>query len=143
VLATDGDVELGGVDWNDRLLNYVADEFQARHGVDVRTNPATLQMLRHDCDQAKIALTDSDRTTIMCRHEGKAVSVQITREQFEDMTADLLQRTLDTMALVLEQAKVTADDLDAIVLVGGSTLMPKVVQSLEQLTGKKPDQGLS
>ncbi len=95
VLATDGDVQLGGVDWNDRLLEYVAKEFKAKHNLDVNTSPATLQMLRHDCDQAKIALTESTQTKIPCRHEGKSLSVPITREQFEDMTADLLQRTID------------------------------------------------
>ena len=71
------------------------------------------------------------------------MTVQITREQFEEMTADLLQRTIDTAQLVLEQAEVTADQLDAIVLVGGSTLMPKVPEMLKQLTGKEPFQGLS
>ena len=143
VLATDGDVQLGGVDWNDRILEHVAREFQSRHGVDIRTSPATMQMLRHDCDQAKIGLTEDSQTSIMCRHEGKSVSVTITREQFEDMTADLLQRTIDTTEQVLEQAKMTPEQLDAIVLVGGSTLMPKVAQLLEQATGKKPYQGIS
>ena len=102
-----------------------------------------MQMLRHDCDQAKIGLTEDTQTSIMCRHEGKSVSVTITREQFEDMTADLLQRTIDTTEQVLEQAKMTPEQLDAIVLVGGSTLMPKVAQLLEQATGKKPYQGIS
>jgi molecular chaperone DnaK len=143
VLATDGDVQLGGVDWNDRILEHVAKEFEARHKVDIRKSPATVQMLRHDCDQAKIVLSEEAQATIFCRHEGKSISVTITREQFEDMTADLLQRTIDTTEQVLEQAKVAPDQLDAIVLVGGSTLMPKVPQLLEQVTGKKPYQGIS
>jgi molecular chaperone DnaK len=143
VLATDGDVHLGGIDWNDRLVDYVAEEFKSRHGVDPRQSPATLQMLRHDADQAKIVLSQAQVATIGCRHEGKAMSVQVTREQFEAMTADLLQRTSDTAQLVLEQAEVTAGQLDAVVLVGGSTLMPNVPQMLKQLTGKEPYQGLS
>jgi len=143
VLATDGDVHLGGIDWNDRLVDYVAEEFKSRHGVDPRQSPATLQMLRHDADQAKIVLSGAQVATIGCRHEGKAMSVQVTREQFEAMTADLLQRTSDTAQLVLEQAEVTAGQLDAVVLVGGSTLMPNVPQMLKQLTGKEPFQGLS
>ena len=143
VLATDGDVQLGGVDWNDRLLEHVAKEFKSRHGVDIHSSPATLQILRHDCDQAKITLSEEDSATILCRHEGKSVSVTISREQFEDMTADLMQRTIDTTEQVMEQAKVTAAELDAIVLVGGSTLMPKVPQMLEQVTGKKPYTGIS
>ena len=130
VLATDGDVQLGGVDWNDRILDHVAEEFKARHGVDLRESPQTVQMLRNDCDLAKIDLTDAEKTKLTVRHEGKALTVTITREQFETMTADLLQRTADTTELVLEQAGVTAEQLDAVVLVGGSTLMPQVPRML-------------
>src|SRR5262249_8886763 len=143
VLATDGDVHLGGIDWNDRLVDHVAEEFKARHGADPRQSPSTLQMLRHDADQAKIALSQGTTATIPCRHEGKTLSVQITREQFEDMTADLMQRTVDTAQLVLEQAEGAANQLDAIVLVGGSTLMPKVPSVLKELFGKEPFTGLS
>jgi molecular chaperone DnaK len=143
VLATDGDVQLGGVDWNDRLVDYVAAQFMERHGTDPRTSPATLQMLRHDCDLAKIALTEHSQTMITCRHTGKVASVPITREQFEDLTADLLQRTIDTAELVVDQAKLKMSDLDAIVLVGGSTLMPKVSKALKQLTGVEPFRELS
>src|SRR5207244_1507369 len=106
-------------------------------------SPQTCQVLRNDCDLAKITVSDQPRATIVCRHAGKSHSVTITREQFEQMTADLLQRTMDTTELVVEQAKITADDLDAIVLVGGSTLMPRVPTLLEQVTGKKPNQELS
>jgi molecular chaperone DnaK len=143
VLATDGDVELGGVDWNDRLLDFVADEYQAKHGTDPRQSPQAVQILRNDCDIAKIALTEAPRTMITFRHEGKTVAVQVTREQFEDMTADLLQRTADTTELVLNQAKVEKGQLDAVVLVGGSTLMPKVISMLTEVTGKAPFRGLS
>jgi molecular chaperone DnaK len=143
VLATDGDVHLGGIDWNDRLVNYVAEEFKSRHGRDPRESPATLQMLRHDADQTKIALSQGVTAGISCRHEGKSISLQVTREQFEQMTADLLQRTCDTAQLVLEQAEVTPQQLDALVLVGGSTLMPRVPKMLSELTGKEVFQGLS
>ncbi|MEX0936628.1 MAG: Hsp70 family protein [Pirellulales bacterium] len=143
VLATDGDVQLGGIDWNERLVDYVAEQFHEKHDRDPRQSPATLQMLRHDCDQAKITLTESPRASVMCRHEGKTISVAATREQFEEMTADLVQRTLDTTELVLEQAQVAANELDAIVLVGGSTLMPRIGQALQELTGIKPFRGLS
>ena len=143
VLATDGDVQLGGVDWNDRLVDHVAAEFKARHGSDPKQSPSTLQMLRHDCDQAKITLSQGNEAKITCRHEGKAVTVSVTRQQFEEMTADLLQRTADTTQLVLEQAKVKAAELDAVVLVGGSTLMPRVPKMLQEVTGKVPYQGLS
>ena len=143
VLATDGDVHLGGIDWNDRMVDFIAGEFQSRHGSDPRTSPQTLQMLRHDCDSAKITLSEHSQTMVTCRHQGKTISVPMTREQFEEMTADLLQRTIDTADLVMEQAKVKPGDLDAIVLVGGSTLMPKVGKALKQLTGIEPFRGLS
>jgi molecular chaperone DnaK len=143
VLATDGDVHLGGIDWNDRLVDHVAEEFRSRHGADPRESPATLQMLRHDSDQAKITLSQTDSATISCRHAGKVLSVPITRAQFETITADLVQRTVDTVQLVLEQAEVTATQLDAVVLVGGSTLMPRIPQVLKEFSGKEPFTGLS
>lgn len=143
VLATDGDVHLGGIDWNQRLVDFVAEAFQERHGMDPRQSASMLQMLRNDCDLAKIALSRQDQAAISCRYKGKAVSVSVTREQFETMTADLLQRTVDTMDLVLEQGKMGYEDLDAIVLVGGSTLMPKVASHIKAMTGKEPYRGLS
>jgi len=143
VLATDGDVELGGVDWNERLVDHVADAFQEKHGSDPRSSAATLQLLRSDCDEAKVRLSDEDRVSIGCRHEGNTITVQITRDQFEEMTRDLTQRTLDTVQLVLDQAKMTAKQLDAIVLVGGSTLMPAIPKMLEEATGVVPYADLS
>ena len=143
VLATDGDVYLGGIDWNERLVDHVAAAFQERHGTDPRQSPATLQVLRNDCDAAKIALSQQEQATIACRHEGKSIRVTVTRQQFEEMTADLLQRTIDTIDLVLEQGKATYEQLDAIVLVGGSTLMPKVAAQIEAVTGIEPYRGLS
>jgi molecular chaperone DnaK len=143
VLATDGDVHLGGVDWNDRLVDYVAEQFKARYGQDPHDSPLTIQMLRNDCDLAKIELSQKNETKVNCRHAGKSISVPITRELFESLTADLLQRTADTLELVLQQAKITAKELDAIVLVGGSTLMPTVPAMIRRLTGQEPYTGIS
>ena len=143
VLATDGDVELGGVDWNERLVDLVAGDFQRRHGSDPRESDATLQMLRNDCDLAKLELSEKTETTIVCRHQGKAISVNVTRDQFEAISADLLQRTADTTELVLEQAKVSTEQLDAIVMVGGSTLMPQISRMLAGLTNREPYKEIS
>jgi molecular chaperone DnaK len=143
VLATDGDAQLGGIDWNDRLLNYVADQYRERYGSDPRESTKTVQMLRNECDMAKIALTDSQQTSISFRHGDKSITVPVTRQQFEEMTGDLFQRTADTTELVLEQAKITAQDLDAVVLVGGSTLMPRVPKMIHDVTGKDPFRGIS
>jgi len=138
VLATDGDVHLGGVDWNDRLLDHLAEEFKARHGVDFRESRAAVQMILNDCEMAKLDLSENLQTSITCRYAGKALSVTVTRGQFEAMTADLLQRTADTTELVLKEAGITAAQLDAVVMVGGSTLMPQVPRVIEAITQQKP-----
>lgn len=138
VISTDGDVKLGGVDWNDRLARYVCEQFKEKFGVDPADSPQALQVLRNDCDSAKISLTSKESVNITCRYEGNRLSVPISRELFEKLTKDLLQRTCDTTEFVLEQADMKFSDLDAIVLVGGSTLMPQVSVMLEQLTGVKP-----
>jgi molecular chaperone DnaK len=138
VLATDGDVELGGVDWNNRLVEYVCDQFKERFGDDPRESLQTIQILHNDCDMAKIELSTKHETKIHCRHNGKAMTVPVTRELFESLTADLLERTATTLELVVEQAKLTFNDLDALVLVGGSTLMPQVRRMIKTVTGREP-----
>lgn len=143
VLATDGDVKLGGVDWSDRLMDHVAEQFIQRHGDDPRQSLAARQVLFNDCDTAKHELSERPDTVINFRHEGKAITVRISRPEFHKMTADLLQRTADTLELVLQQAKCRPEDLDAVVLVGGSTLMPQVRGMVEGITGKQPFDGIS
>ncbi len=143
VLATDGDVQLGGVDWNDRLLDYVAEEFKGRHGVDPRESAEAVQMLHNDCDLAKLELSEKTQITVNCRYKGRALAVNVSRDKFEQLTADLLQRTADTTELVIQTAKTTPEELDAIVLVGGSTLMPQVPRMLESLLGQKPSTEVS
>ncbi len=139
VISTDGDVKLGGVDWNDRLARYVADRFKEKFGVDPYDDAQAIQILRNDCDNAKIALTTKENVNIRCRFDGNTLSVPVSRELFEDLTKDLLQRTSDTTEfVVIEQANMKFSDLDAIVLIGGSTLMPQVPAMLEKLTGIKP-----
>jgi molecular chaperone DnaK len=138
VLATDGDVMLGGVDWNDRILAYVCDEFKEKHDIDPRDSEQTVQILRNDCDIAKMDLTQHTETVIHIRHDGKSATVRISRKKFEELTIDLLQRTIDTTDFVMEQAQVKYSDLDAIVLIGGSTLMPQVRLRLKEHTGVKP-----
>ncbi|MDD3585764.1 MAG: Hsp70 family protein [Thermoguttaceae bacterium] len=138
VRSTDGDVKLGGVDWNDHLADYVCEQFKEKHGIDPRTSPKAHQILRNDCDIAKITLSKQDNVVIPCRFEGKSISVPISREFFEELTVDLLQRTADTTEFVVEQAGLKFTDLDAIVLVGGSTLMPQVPRMLQKVTGLVP-----
>ncbi|MBQ7111235.1 MAG: Hsp70 family protein [Thermoguttaceae bacterium] len=138
VVATDGDVKLGGVDWNDRLADYVCEKFLEKYAVNLHQFPKTMQILRNDCDVAKIILSERENASISVRHEGKSLSVPVSRELFENLTYDLLQRTADTTEYVVQSANLTFADLDAIVLIGGSTLMPQVPAMLEKLTGQKP-----
>ncbi len=140
VLATDGDVMLGGVDWNDRLLTYICDEFKEKHGIDPRDSAQMVQVLRNDCDLAKIDLSRRQETVIHIRYEGKSAAVRVSREKFDELTNDLLQRTIDTTDFVLEQAQLKYSDLDAIVLIGGSILMPQVPRRLKEHTGLTPYQ---
>ncbi|MDR1141665.1 MAG: Hsp70 family protein [Planctomycetaceae bacterium] len=138
VLATDGDVELGGVDWNDRILNYICDEFKDKHSIDPRESAQMIQVLRNDCDLAKMELTQRSDVVIPFRYEGKAVTIRLTRAKFDELTADLLQRTIDTTDFVLEQTQLKYSDLDAVVLIGGSTLMPQVRERIKEHTGIAP-----
>ncbi len=139
VLATDGDVMLGGIDWNDRILNYICDEFMEKHpGLDPRESAQMVQVLRNDSDLAKIELTQRQEAVINIRHEGKSATIRLSRSKFDELTNDLLQRTLDTTDFVMEQAQLQYSDLDAIVLIGGSTLMPQVSRRLKEHTGLMP-----
>ncbi len=143
VLATDGDVQLGGVDWNDRLLDFVAEEFKSRYKIDLKESPQAIHVLLNDCDLAKLDLSENNQTQIICRHAGKTLSLTISRSQFDTMTADLLQRTADTTELVLQQAGLKASDLDTLVMVGGSTLIPAVRRMIKEVTGHEPYAELS
>jgi molecular chaperone DnaK len=138
VMATDGDVQLGGVDWSDRIVDHVVETFLEEHGIDLRESKQVMHPLRNDCDMAKLELSEKDATRITVRYKGKTSRVNLTSEQFVAMTADLLQRTADTTELVLSQAEIPVEALDAIVLVGGSTLMPQVPRMLKNLIGLEP-----
>lgn len=143
VLATDGDVQLGGVDWNDRLLDHVCTVFKEKYDLDPKESANTVHVLRNDCDIAKLELSEKNETQITCRHKGKTLQLKVTRNEFERLTADLVQRTIDTTELVLAQGKLAFGDLDAIVLVGGSTLMPQIGRAITASTGREPYRGIS
>ena len=138
VLATDGDVMLGGIDWTRRIVDHVAEQFHKKHSDDPRSDPETLMMLTQECEQAKRDLSQKPQTQITVYHKGKSLSVAISRVDFERMTADLMQRTRDTTELVMQQASVGLGELDDCVLVGGSTYMPAVENMLKETTGLTP-----
>lgn len=142
VLATDGDVMLGGLDWTRRLVDHVARQFQEKFGDDPRQQPESLRSFEQECEDAKLALTKKSQVPISVYHMGKSLTVSLTRGDFERMTADLMQRTRDTTELVLQQSGVKGSDLDEVVMVGGSTYMPVVESMLREVSGVEPSRKL-
>jgi molecular chaperone DnaK len=142
-LATDGDVMLGGKDWDQRLVDFLAEEFIRRFGMDPREEPIASGRLWRECEDAKRTLSARTKATIACDYRGNAVRVEITRPQFQDMTRDLLDRTSFTTRQTLQAAGLEWGDIDRVLLVGGSSRMPAVVEMLRELSGKEPDCSVS
>lgn len=142
-LASDGNAELGGKDWDDRLLNYVAEEFYNRFQLDPRDDPAPYQELYERCLHAKIALSNKDRAVVPVNYRGNRMVVSVSRAQFEDLTSDLVQMCEDTCQIVLEKAGLSWSALDDVLLVGGSTRMPMVRRRLQRLSGQAPAVGVN
>ncbi len=142
-VATDGDVQLGGRDWDEKLVNLAAERFIAEHREDPRTNPESLYDLYRASEQAKRTLSERDRATLVVTHVGTRFKTTVTREEFEEATRPLLERTRATTEIVLLQSGLSWDDIDRVLLVGGSTRMPTVARMLRELTGKEPDRSIS
>jgi molecular chaperone DnaK len=142
-LATDGDVMLGGKDWDQRLVDYMAEDFIRKFGVDPREEPNTHGRLWRECEDAKRTLSARTKASIACDYRGQAVRVEVTRQQFEEMTRDLLDRTSFTTRQTLQAAGLEWSDIDRVLLVGGSSRMPAVVEMLRQLSGQEPDCSVS
>jgi molecular chaperone DnaK len=142
-LAIEGDVRLGGKDWDDRLVKLVADMFEQEHHSDPRTDPQSLATLQASAERAKRTLSKLNQATITCTHAGKVLTVPVTRNAFEDVTRDLLMRTRLTTQQVLRQAGLSWDRVERVLLVGGSTHMPMTRHMLQDLTGKPPDNTLA
>ncbi len=138
-LATDGDVQLGGHDWDQRLVDYAADCFLKTHQLDPRQVPATLNRLYLDAMEAKHTLTARSRAVIQINYQGRFAEVPVTREQFEEMSADLLERTSYTTRQLLGVAGLEWKDVQRVLLVGGSTRMPMVARMLQGISGIQPD----
>lgn len=142
-LATDGDVQLGGRDWDQRLVDYIAEQFIRKHGVDPREDPNTLGRLLRECEDAKRTLSSRQKASVACDFGGRAERFEVTRKLFEEITQDLLERTAFTTRHTLQNAGLTWDDIDFVLTVGGSTRMPAVIGMLTMLTGQVPDDTLS
>ncbi len=138
-LATDGDVALGGYDWDQRLANIAADAFQKEHALDLREDAAAVGKLWRECEDAKRTLSARPKAPIVCEYRGKILRVEVTREQFDEATLDLVDRTRFTCVQALQAANLNWADLDRVLLVGGSTRMPMIRSMVQQVSGKAAD----
>jgi len=143
VLAIEGDVRLGGYDWDDRLVNWAADKFAQRYAADPRDDPQSLAMLRAAAERAKRTLSKVEQATLTAAHAGNRLVLPLSRADFEALTKDLLVRTRLTTQEVLKQAGLTWAGVDKVLMVGGSTHMPATGRMLAELTGKEPDRSLA
>jgi molecular chaperone DnaK len=139
VLATGGEVRLGGVDFDHRLANLVADQFVQRHGVDPRDDTITNAKLIAASENAKIELSTARKVAVQLNHMGRHLTVPITRDQFQHVTSDLLTRAQLSVEMLLEDALLTWDRIDDVLLVGGSSRMPMVHDMLQRISGKRPN----
>jgi molecular chaperone DnaK len=143
VRSTAGDTHLGGDDFDRRVVDYLADEFQKTEGIDLRKDPQALQRLFESAEKAKVELSSVTQTTINLpfitadANGPKHLNVTLMRSTFEQITADLIERTMGPVQQAMADAKVTANDLDEVILVGGSTRIPAVQALVRRLTGGK------
>lgn len=142
-LATDGDAELGGCDWDLRLTDIVAEKFLDEHGEDPREELASAARLVLQCEDAKRTLSTRDKTTVLCDYQGFSSRCEITREELERAAADLVDRTRFTADQTRRVAGFEWDDIDCVLLVGGATRMPCIREMLRELSGKEPSTVLS
>jgi len=142
-LAVDGDVRLGGYDWDQRLVGLAAEAYARKYGCDPREDPISLGKLWRECEDAKRTLSARQKAAVVCDHRGTAERIEISREQFEQATLDLLDRTRFTTVQALRAAGLEWTDLDRVLLVGGATRMPMVRRMLRELSGREPDDSVA
>lgn len=149
VLATNGDTHLGGDDFDNKIMNYLADEFQKEHGVDLRKDNMALQRLKEAAEKAKKELSSAQSTKInlpfiTVTADGPLhMDVDLTRARFDQLTSDLVERTIEPMNKAMRDAGVTTSDLSKVILVGGSTRIPAVQEAVKRVTGKDPFKGIN
>ncbi|RLJ68834.1 molecular chaperone DnaK [Lacinutrix venerupis] len=149
VLATDGDTHLGGDDVDEKIINWLADEFNAEESMDLRKDPMSLQRLKEAAEKAKIELSSSEQTEINLPYITATASGPkhlvrtLTRSKFEQLIDDLVKRTIEPCQAALKSAGLSKSDIDEIILVGGSTRIPAVQQAVEKFFGKAPSKGVN
>lgn len=149
VLSTDGDTHLGGDDVDEKIIDWLADEFKAEEGIDLRQDPMALQRLKEAAEKAKIELSSSTQTEINLPYITATASGPkhlvrtLSRAKFETLIEDLVKRTIEPCKTALKNAGLSAGDIDEIILVGGSTRIPAVQEAVEKFFGKKPSKGVN
>ena len=149
VISTSGDTHLGGDDFDEILINYVADEFKKEHSIDLREDTMALQRLQEACEKAKKELSSVPQTDINLpfitadQNGPKHLQVAVTRSQFEELVDNLVDRCRIPVEKALKDAKLSPGDIDEIVLVGGSTRVPKVQEMVKKIFGKDPHKGVN
>ncbi len=149
VLATNGDTHLGGDDFDERVMNWIIDDFKKETGIDLRKQPDALQRIKEESEKAKIALSSAQEYEINLpfitadASGPKHIVKKLTRAKLEQLCDDLIERTIGPVENCLRDGKLTMDKVDELVLVGGMTRMPKVIETAQRLIGKKPHQGVN
>jgi molecular chaperone DnaK len=149
VKSTDGDTHLGGDNIDARLVDFLADEFKSQENIDLRKDPMALQRLKEAAEKAKMELstmmqTDVNLPFITATADGpKHMNITLTRAKFEQLVNDILQRTVEPCKRAMANAKVSPNDIDEVILVGGSTRIPKVQEIVRSLFGKEPHKGVN
>ena len=144
VLSTNGDTFLGGEDFDQRIMDYLVDEFKKESGIDLTKDMLALQRLKDSAEKAKIELSSSSQTDVNLPYitadasGPKHLAVKLTRSKLEQLVDELIKRSIEPCKIAMKDAKVTAADIDEVILVGGMTRMPKVVEAVEKLFGKTP-----
>jgi molecular chaperone DnaK len=144
VLATNGDTFLGGEDFDQRLMDYLVDEFKKDQGVDLKNDPLALQRLKEAAEKAKIELSSSEQTEVNLPYitadasGPKHLTIKITRAKFESLVEDLIKRSIEPCKVAMQDAGLSNSDIDEVILVGGSTRMPKVGEEVKAFFGKEP-----
>jgi len=149
VKSTNGDTFLGGEDFDDRIIHYLADEFKKEQGIDLRNDKLALQRLKEAAEKAKIELSSTAQTEvnlpfITADAAGpKHLNVKLTRAKLESLVEDLVKRTIEPLKAALKDAGIKASEIDDVVLVGGMTRMPKIIETVKDFFGKEPHKGVN
>ncbi|WP_221372174.1 molecular chaperone DnaK [Clostridium perfringens] len=149
VVSTNGDARLGGDDFDQRIIDYIAEDFKAQNGIDLRQDKMALQRLKEAAEKAKIELSSSTQTLINLPFitadatGPKHIDMTLTRAKFNELTHDLVERTINIMKEALKSGNVSLNDIDKVILVGGSTRIPAVQEAVKNFTGKEPSKGVN